>query len=493
MTKRLIAVLAASFAILVAVMWVRAERLGDPAPLDAMGIKPPEDGAAAEAAARRLAGALRFRTISRSVEAPLPREAFTGLHAYLAETYPAFHRVAEREVIGQGSLMYRWPGRDGGADPVGFLAHLDVVPVEKGTEAAWTHPPFDGVVADGIIWGRGTLDDKGSVIALLEAAEKLAAAGERPARDVYFLFGHDEELGGDRGARVMARTLTDRGITLDWTLDEGSALMTDLVPGVQAPIAMVSVAEKGSVTLKITATADGGHSSAPARETAVSLLARGVRAVSDHPYPLVLDETLADFLTSVAPHMPWMQRMAIANLWLTQNMLAGELGRSPTVAAAMHTTTAPTVIRGGTKTNILPQAATAYVNYRIHPRNSVDSVLARARSLMPEDLPPGASLKVEKAGSGRNATPPASTDADGYKLLESVIRDSFGPVPVAPATTIVGTDSRHFQQAARNTYRFSPFGLTKDSMKRIHGTDEHMPVAHLAAAIRFYERLFKGL
>ena len=215
-----------------------------------------------EMIANNLSKALQIRTLSHSDGARVEAAAFAEFADFLEETYPAFHNVAMRETVNH-SLLYRWPGKNGNAKPVGLLAHIDVVPAENVENSAWTHPPFSGAIADGYIWGRGTLDDKGSLIAMLEAAERLTAAGFTPARDVYFLFGHDEEIGGDDGAGAIAALLKDRGIQFSFTLDEGSAITLGIINGVKRPVALISTAEKGYLNLRLTARGDGGHSSSP--------------------------------------------------------------------------------------------------------------------------------------------------------------------------------------------------------------------------------------
>ncbi|MBY0421075.1 MAG: M20/M25/M40 family metallo-hydrolase, partial [Parvularculaceae bacterium] len=331
--------------------------------------------------ADRLGAAIRLQTISWGPERAADAAAFEQLHAFLETAYPAAHRAMTREKVGL-SLVYRWPGKESGGAPIAFLAHQDVVPVEPGSEAAWTHPPFDGVVADGKVWGRGAVDDKGSIIALMEAVERLAKAGFRPSRDVYILLGHDEEQSGLEGARRIAELLKSRGARFEWTLDEGSALVDGVVSGVEGPVALLATAEKGYATLRFDAVAEGGHSSAPGRFTAVSRVAGAVVAVSDHPYPVKMDADSVAFFEALAPELPFAKRLMLANLWLTGPLVAQSLSQTPVVAAAMRTTTAPTMIAGGVKENVLPQRAQAFVNYRIHPRDTVASVKARAEKLI---------------------------------------------------------------------------------------------------------------
>jgi len=440
-----------------------------------------------DAIAGRLAQAIRFETVSWGDARPMNEEAFAGFADFLEQTYPAAHRAMRRETVSGGSLLYRWPGTDASAKPVAFLAHLDVVPVEPGTEAEWTHPPFSGAIADGAVWGRGALDNKGQVIALMEAAERLAAQGFRPSRDVYFLFGHDEEVGGPAGAAAIAALLKERDVRFAWTLDEGSGLVDGVIPGAARPVALIATAEKGYVTLRFSAVAAGGHSSAPAPDTAVSLVARAVVAVTEEPYDLELDRSIVAFLRALAPELPFARKVALANLWLTGGMIKSAFAENPTLAASMRTTTAPTIIDGGTKANVLPQRAEAYVNYRIHPRDSVESVVARAVRVIGDER-----IDVE-ALEPSEPSPQSSTDSDGYRVIEDSVRAIFGSVAIAPSLTLQGTDTKNYVAAgiADDYYRFTPFIYQPDDLKRIHGTDERVMIDDLVRAATFYEDLIR--
>lgn len=476
--KRLIYAVAGALFVTAAIAVIRtlgmtAPAGESPAPVDA-------SSAGGKAMAERLGAAIRLQTISWGPDRAPDVAAFEALHAHLEASYPEAHRAMTRESVGL-SLIYRWKGTDDAAQPVAFLAHQDVVPVEAGTEAAWTHPPFDGVVSDGKIWGRGAVDDKGSIIALMEAAERLAAAGFKPNRDVYFLLGHDEEVSGADGARRIAALMKARGVRFEWTLDEGSAVVDGVVPGAKAPVALIATAEKGYATLRIEALADGGHSSAPGRDTAVSLVARAIVALADHPYPIKLDDDTVAFLHALAPQLPFARRVALANLWLTGPLVAGSLAESPVVAAAMRTTTAPTMIAGGVKENVLPQRASATVNFRIHPRDTVESVKLRAERLINNPK-----VKVTVV-SGNEPSPRSSRAAPAFLAMTQSTRAMFGGVAVAPSLVIAATDSRNYVGVADAQYRFTPFILEPEDLRRVHGTDERLDVENLVRAAAWYE------
>ncbi|MBL4788130.1 MAG: M20/M25/M40 family metallo-hydrolase [Kordiimonadaceae bacterium] len=446
------------------------------------------DAAETNKIAANLATAIRIKTVSYGLDTAPDDAEFKAFHAFLETTYPAAHAALRKEIISGYSLMYRWPAAAANPPkkPIALLAHMDVVPVPAAGVSNWTEAPFAGVIdSDGNIWGRGTVDNKGSVIALMETAERLAKSGFQPDRDIYFLFGHDEELGGGNGAAVMAKLLQDRGVQLAWVLDEGSAIAIDIVPGIKSPLAGISLGEKGSVTLKFSAKAKGGHSSAPASSTAASLAAKAGVAVMDNPYPYVLDSNLEAMLLAAAPELPFVQRIAMANMWLTRPLLKQTLAKSQTVAAFMHTTTAFTMMQSGTKSNILPQYGEAIVNYRIHPRDTVESVVARATEIIASDQ-----VEVTRLG-GRNATSMSSVDGEGYLTIADTIREEFGDIPVIPTLTVQATDSRHYGMISDGVYRFGPLVVGPEDLQRIHGTNEHIHKDAFARQVDFFEKLLK--
>ncbi|MCB2112752.1 MAG: M20/M25/M40 family metallo-hydrolase [Parvularculaceae bacterium] len=452
----------------------------------AIVLSPPAiDASSAEARAMadRLGAAIRIETVSWGDRAP-DAAAFGAFADFLERSYPAAHAAMTREIVNGYSLVYRWKGTGEGA-PVGFIAHSDVVPVEPGSQESWTHPPFSGALADGAVWGRGAMDNKGQLIAMMEAAERLAAAGFAPSTDVYFLFGHDEEVGGVNGAGRIRDALDARGVHFAFTLDEGSGLVQGVIAGVAPPVALISTAEKGSTTLKFTAHGAGGHSSAPGKDTAISTLARAVLAVNDAPFAPKIDADMAAFLGAIAPHTPFAQRVILSNLWLTRPLVAAALAGEPTTAAALRTTTAATLIEGGVKVNVLPQSASAVVNYRIHPRDSVAGVKARA-----ERQVEGLGVDVEALG-GVEPSPRSSAKSAAYDAISRTTSEVFGAVPIAPFLTLQGTDTRHYIGAADDNYRFTPFIYAPDDLERIHGTDERLKIVDLARAVSWYEAFIR--
>src|SRR2546430_366400 len=305
---------------------------------------------------------------------------FAGLHRYLRDSFPKLHAALKLEKVNGSGLLYEWTGSDPGLAPVVLLAHQDVVPIEPGAEGRWTEPAFGGRIADGYVWGRGALDDKGSLVGILEAVEHLVAAGGKPRRTVYLGFGYDEEVGGRRGAARIADLLATRNVHPEFVLDEGGALATGLIAGVSAPVALIGIAEKGYVTVELTAQAEGGHSSMPPEATAVGILAAGLTRRAGRARPRAIRGPTADMFDYLGPEMRFAPRLVMANRWLLGGILTSQFGKTPQGNALLRTTTAPTVLQAGGKENVLPSTAPALVNFRILPGDSVASVLEHVRS-----------------------------------------------------------------------------------------------------------------
>ncbi len=441
----------------------------------------------ASAAAMRLGEAIRFRTVSL-VEETEDRAQFELFHAWMQQRYPAFHAAARREVIGELSLMSTWEGSDAGQPPILLLAHQDVVPVSDDTRQNWQVDPFGGVIRDNAIWGRGSIDDKGSLVALLEAAEFLAAQGKRPVRTIIFAFGHDEELGGEGGAVPMAQALADRGVRAWFVLDEGLAAL-DRHPLTGGPASMIGISERGSGTLRVHAVGQPGHSSMPPAETAVSLVAEAVDRIHAMPIERRLEGGPAlGMMRALAPELTLTNRMAVANEWLFAPLLRQRLATNPAANALLGTTVAPTMIEGGVRPNVLPGEATAMINFRIHPRDNAADLLRAARQQV-ADLD---GVTVEWAEPPREASPISSSTSSSYALIAALSRNLLPDASVAPGLVLAGTDSRHYADVAENVYRFQPILLTVEDLEMPHGLNERLSVANFERMIRFYIGLMEA-
>ena len=487
--KRLAFSLIAIIAVLFCVMVVRAMRV--PAPAPAAAASPPAVPVDTAVAAQRLAEAVRFKTVSYVSGEPIDTAAFLGFHDFLAKAFPLVHSTLQRETINKLSLVYRWAGTDTAAAPVVLMGHMDVVPVPEANLPEWKHEPFSGDIADGFVWGRGTLDDKTTVIAILEAAEGLLRGGYRPPRTVYLTFGHDEESGGRFGARAIVDTLVRRGVRPALVLDEGGFLATGVIPGVPGRAAIVGVAEKGYVSLRLSSRADGGHSSMPKARTAVGALSRAIAALEANPFPPSLEGPTRGTLEAMTPYVPFSRRLVLANLWLTAPLVRGALNANPLGAALLHTTTAPTMLSAGVKDNVLPPVATAVVNFRIRPGETVATVTDRVRSIVADSM-----ITVEPTDSARvDPSPVSDVSSDAFRLIASTVR-GMAPgerMPVLPYLVMGGTDAKYWGLTSKRVFRFLAIPLREGDETRAHGANERVAVGDYGTAVGFFARLIRGL
>ena len=475
--------LLAVIVLLVGVIALRTAMLKPPASaaLDVGPLAPPVT-VDVDGAARRLGEAIRFRTVSHQDKAEDEPAEWDRFHAWLPEAFPKVHAAATREAVSTHSLVYTWKGSDPALAPIVFMAHQDVVPVSPGTEKDWRHPPFEGVVAEGAVWGRGAIDDKGSLITLLEGAELLAAQGFTPRRTVMIVSTHDEESRG-QGAIAVAEWMKARGIKAEFVLDEGMAVIANN-PVTGGPVALIGVAEKGYGTLNVIARAPGGHASSPPKDAGGAVtLARAVVAIAEHPFPLEFKGPGAALLETLAPQGGFSLRMAVANRWLFEPLIIGQVSATPAGAALLHTTLAPTMLRGSPKENVLPQDATAWINFRIAPGDTSESVLAHTRAAV-------GSLPVEMAWvkPPNEPSPVSSTSSRAWGVLSAVAGEVSG-APVSAGLVTAATDSRHLQPVATDVYRFQPMTLALEDIQMIHGTNEHLTLKNLEQAVGFYARV----
>ncbi|MBS2020129.1 MAG: M20 family peptidase [Deltaproteobacteria bacterium] len=440
-----------------------------------------------EAVAKILGKALARKTVSTSVDAPAPASELEGLHADLEAAFPKLHAALKKEKVEGLSLLYTWQGSDPSLAPIILCAHQDVVPIEPGTEGAWTHPPFDGLVDGGFVWGRGALDDKGSLVTILAAVEMLLGEGMKPARTVYLAFGHDEEITGKKGAAKLAELLASRNVKAEMALDEGSALVEGVVTDVPAPVAAIGIAEKGYVSVDLTVELPGGHSSTPAPENALTVLARAVERVREAPMPARIDGATGEFFAWAAPEMPFGLKVALANRFVTGPLLERKLGASQTLGASIRTTTAPTMFHAGVKDNVVPAKASATINFRVLPGDTTEGVVAHVTRAVSDP-------RVVVAAQEPSRTEPSPVSRSGsraFGLLAETVREVFPGTVVAPSLVLGATDGRWYTSVAADVYRFLPFRLTPADIARIHGKDERLAVSSVVDGVRFYRRLLE--
>ncbi|MBL4907227.1 MAG: M20 family peptidase [Sneathiella sp.] len=438
------------------------------------------------AATMRLSKAVQIKTISASLDAPVAASAFNDLHALIDKSFPMIAKNLRKEVIGGHSLLYTWQGSDPSLKPAMLMGHMDVVPVEMGTENKWQHPPFSGKIADGAVWGRGTLDDKLSVFAILEAAEHQLNQGLKPKRTLLFAFGHDEEILGDNGAGMIADHLKQQGVKLAFTLDEGMVVLEGIMPGIEKPIALIALAEKGFLTLELTATATGGHSSLPPKATAVGKIAKAIVDLEQNRLPASLQSPASEMLETLAPYMPTPLKAVISNRWLLDPILVSQLAKSKTTNAMVRTTTAATIVSGGTKDNVLPSTAKATVNFRILPGSNIDEVVKHVEDTINN---PDVSITIKQ---GNNPSRVSNSDSKNYAIVAKTIREVFPEVIIAPGLMLAGSDSKHYESIAEDNYRFVPLRFGPEDLSRVHGTNERILIDNYREIIQFYSRLMEN-
>ena len=434
-------------------------------------------------ASQNLAASIRFKTISYQDEEKFPFEEFDNFIKWAAATYPELHQVMEIDQL-KHSLLFKWQGSDSTLAPILFEGHHDVVPIIPGTENLWQENPFAGVISNNRIWGRGALDDKSGVIGLMEAATYLIKNNFKPKRTTYFSFGHDEEVGGS-GAALITERLRQEGVQLLWSLGEGSFVNKGFFPGIDKFIAPINVAEKGSANLMIIATAKGGHSSTPPKRTAVTILAEALVKLEKEPLPGSLEGLSAAMFNEVSKHMPFGYRFLFANRWLFGGVLDSQLSSTPVINAMIRTTTAPTMLNGSVKSNVLPIEATALINFRLHPRDTTESVTNHVRSVVGSN-----DVKVKFLG-GREASEISSWDSPGFKIVSSSLEKVYGEIVPVPGLMIAASDTRHYSKIADNSFRFNPFFIVPEDMTGIHGTNESIDVDSFISGIKTYVEIIR--
>lgn len=426
--------------------------------------------------------AIAFKTISFGDRSLFDSTQFLGFRNFLERAYPGFHEQTTREIIKGYTLLYTWKGKNPSLKPIVLMAHQDVVPIEEGTESLWTVNPFAGEIKEGFIWGRGTTDDKINLISLLEAAEKLIRNKFQPEQTIYFSFGHDEEVGGT-GAIAVAKLLKERGVEAEFVMDEGGIITTNQIPGITKPVALIGTSEKGFLSILLSVEKAGGHSSMPARETAIDILTSAIVRLRANPFEARFSESMSGFIESLGPEMPFVQRLAFANPWLFRGMIVGIYESSAGGNAMVRTTVAPTILQAGMKDNVIPTLATATINFRLLPGDKVEAVINKVKEIIADDR-----ITVNVFGGFSEASSVTPMNSTGYKQIEKAIKTSYADLLTSPFLMIGATDSRYFGEVSPNIIKFSPM---IDPIG-FHGIDERVSLESFKTALWFYEQLLTG-
>jgi carboxypeptidase PM20D1 len=430
---------------------------------------------------------VQIPTVSRLDETAIDWAQFDRFVDELERLYPLVHSTLERDRVAGHSLLFRWRGADS-ARPAVLMAHYDVVPA---TDEGWEHPPFaaelEGSGDDLLIWGRGTIDDKGSLVAILEAVESSLAAGFVPTRDVYLSFGHNEETTG-AGATAIVDELESRGVSPGLVLDEGGAVVERVFPGVDAPLAVIGVSEKGISTLTLTVEQEGGHASTPPRMTATARLARAIVRLQARPFPARFGPTTRATVSTVARHARQPFRFVFSQLWLTAPLLLRVLSRSSEETSAMvRTTAAVTMLRGSSAVNALAETASASINLRVAVGSSVAEAVAHVSRAIDDDK---VRIEVEHPNE---PSPVSPSTGPAWDALAAAVGAVYPTAVVTPYVQLGASDSRHFSRLSDTIYRFTPFELSKAERGTLHARNERLHVATWLRGIEFYRELISRL
>jgi carboxypeptidase PM20D1 len=436
-----------------------------------------------EKAARDLAAMIQCQTVSNLDWSKVDEAEFARFYELLAERYPLVHKHCPLTRVDRAGLVYRWPG-ERSSDPIVLMAHYDVVPVEM---EKWEKPPFAGIIEDGVLWGRGSLDTKCTLCAVMAAAEHLLAEGFVPPRDIYFSFGGDEEVQGQSAIAIVS-WLEERGLRPALVLDEGGVIVEGVFPGVSAPCALVGVAEKGTNFVECRLESAGGHGSMPPPSTAAGQLARAIARIERHPFPGELTAPVAAMYDQLGRHASFGYRLVYANLWCSLPILK-LLGRKNggALGALLHTTCAVTRMEGSQSFNVLPTTASFGLDLRLLGQTTSAKAIARLKKVMKDEA-----IKITVVG-GSDPSPVSDMECREYQALTATIAATWPEALVSPYLMMAATDSRHFCRISDRVYRFSPLAMSKEQRASVHSHNERLPLESLDKMLEFYIRLIKAL
>lgn len=434
-------------------------------------------------AVENLRTAIRFPTISYKDRSKIDKEVFLAYHEFLKATYPNVFSYTV-ETVEELNLLITIPGTDSSLKPVLLISHIDVVTI--GNETDWTAPAFSADIIDGYIYGRGTLDMKGHMIAKLEALENLLSSGKLPKRGIYIALGHDEELmeQENSGAKKISMLLESRGITFDFAIDEGGLPgFNGEYLGVDKKIALIGICERGYVDVEITANDKGGHSSMPPKNTALGKLAKYITKLENDPLKPFWSTPATGFIDAVADSSTGIKKFAMKHRKLLGGFVLKEFSKYQRSNALVSSTCACTMANASLAPNVLPRSATLTVNMRVAPEDTADNLLSYLKSHADDDMEIKLLTKIE-------ASPVASTTSSAYKQLEKSVLEIFDNTISAPYPVLFGTDSRHYYNICSDMYHFTPFECFAKDSSLLHAIDERIEIASFTKGIEFFINFF---
>jgi carboxypeptidase PM20D1 len=434
----------------------------------------------------KLSEAITYKTITAKDNSDVDSEAFLGFHAFLQKAFPNLHRELKREVINDYSLLYKWKSKQATNKPIVLMAHIDVVPISQKTIDDWKHAPFSGDVDDTYIWGRGTIDMKGHLIAVCEAVEYCMINGIHINRDIYLSFGHDEESIGHNGTKWIIDLFEKRNINPEYVFDEGGAVVNGKMIGASGMLGLIGTCEKGYADITLEASDAGGHSSQPPSETAVTQVAKAIVLLQNDQLKATLNKPVRDFLKYVSPHMGFMYKMLASNLWLFGGVLKFGFERSTLSRALVKTTFAPTMMSGSNASNVLAQKAQVTINFRISPDDSLEKIKRHIKHVLRKTHVKIVDIVAHDPSSV------SDVNSSSFKTVVKTAQETMPGIIYSPYLTIATTDSRMFSDISDNVYRFSPFRSLGEDLGTIHANNERIKKESLIEGVAFFIRLIEN-
>ncbi|HHU43817.1 MAG: M20/M25/M40 family metallo-hydrolase [Bacillota bacterium] len=436
-----------------------------------------------ERIAKKLSQAVQIPTLT-VLDESMSYQPFLDFHNFLEKAFPKIHSIAQRTIINNYSLIYKIEGTDPSLKPGCFLAHQDVVPAPP---EGWEVHPFSGAIKDGYVYGRGSQDMKGQMIAALEAMEILLENNFKPRRTIYFCFGHDEEFTGKEGAKNIASYLEKNNIQMEFVLDEGGTVLDGSIIGVKGMLALIGTCEKGYVDIQLKAKKPGGHASTPFKRNAVDLLSEAVYDVAITPMKRKWSTPAKDMMKAIAPNMKFLYKFLFVNRDILSPLLKWALGiANPVTDSLLKTTFAPTQLKGADAPNVLPPEATATINCRINIGESSEKVLNHIKKVV------GKNIEVSVLPGKNEPSPVSDIISDAYKTLTKTINEVFEDFLPAPYPFIAATDAKFYYNVSNNVYRFTPFLMSEDDRTRIHAINERQEINGLVKATQFFARFIEN-